>query len=210
MSFMRKFAAFVRPGSALNSASRCAPRRAAGRPGFPTPGAGEESGPEEGAAPGQVLDETLDPRLDEALADFRLSIHAQSAAAYQSRSAATFQSQIAATLQSEIAAAYQRPRTAPAAAPWRRRSARLAVGWALGCVLVAGGASAGVWEHHQQQQRVAAARLAEHERLVAAEQAEQKRKAEEDLLAKVDSDVSQEVPTAMEPLAQLMSGEAMQ
>ena len=44
--------------------------------------------------------------------------------------------------------------------------------------------------------------MAEQQRLVAAEQA---REEEEDLLSKVDSDVSREVPSAMEPLAQLMA-----
>jgi hypothetical protein len=38
---------------------------------------------------------------------------------------------------------------------------------------------------------------------VAAEQ----RARDEELLAKVDSEVSQEVPSAMEPLAQLMAGD---
>jgi hypothetical protein len=48
---------------------------------------------------------------------------------------------------------------------------------------------------------MAAARAAEHERQVAAERA---RVEDEDLLATVDSDVSREVPSALEPLAQLM------
>jgi uncharacterized protein HemX len=86
----------------------------------------------------------------------------------------------------------------------RQRSWRLAAGWALGCVLVAGGAGGGVFEH---QQKVQAARTAEAAR--AAEQqkviAEQRAREEEDLLANVDSDVSREVPSAMEPLAQLMT-----
>jgi len=78
-----------------------------------------------------------------------------------------------------------------------------AAGWALGCALLAGGAGGGVYEHHQRivTARVAAARAAEQQRLAAADQA---RDAEEDLLAKVDKDVSQEVPSAMEPLARLM------
>ena len=115
--------------------------------------------------------------LDEALRDFRLSVHAWSDAAYL------------------------RPRRASAASShWR--ASRLAVGLALGCVLVAGGASAGVWEHHQQEMRIAAARVAEQQRLAAQQRARQE---EEDLLAKVDSDVSREVPSAMEPLAQLMA-----
>jgi hypothetical protein len=63
----------------------------------------------------------------------------------------------------------------------------------------------GLYEQHQRQEMArvaAAARAAEQQRLVAAQQA---RDAEEDLLAKVDSDVSREVPSAMEPLAQLMA-----
>jgi len=124
-----------------------------------------------------VLDQ--DPELNEALRDFRLGVHAWSEAALS------------------------RPRTALAATP-HRKIGRLAVGWALGCVLIAGGVSGGVWEHHRQEMRIAAARVAEQQRLAAQERARQE---EEDLLAKVDSDVSREVPSAMEPLAQLMAGD---
>ncbi len=60
-----------------------------------------------------------DVEFEQALKDFRLSVHAWSEAAYS------------------------RPRTV--AQVMRRRSWRLAVGWALGCVLVAGGVSGGVW-----------------------------------------------------------------
>jgi len=49
--------------------------------------------------------------------------------------------------------------------------------------------------------RIAAARQVQQQRLVA----EQHAREEEDLLAKVDSDVSREVPSAMEPLARLMA-----
>jgi hypothetical protein len=82
-------------------------------------------------------------------------------------------------------AAYQRPRAALAAAP-RRQVWRLAAGWALGIALIAGGVSGGlnVRHHRQELARIAAAHEAE---------------------AKVDSDVSREVPSAMEPLAQLMA-----
>ena len=132
----------------------------------------------------RTLDEQ-NSELDEALTNFRLSIHAWSEAAFS------------------------RPRTAVAAvAP--RRVWRLAVSLALGCVLVAGGASAGLWEHHQREMKRAEARVAEQQRMVAqqrdqqAQQARQARFEDEDLLAKVDSDVSREVPLAMEPLAQLM------
>jgi hypothetical protein len=120
-----------------------------------------------------------DPVLDQALMNFKASVHAWS--------------------DSELS----RPRMV--AKVVRRRSWRLAAGWALGCALVVGGVSGGVHEQHQRQETArlaAAARVAERQRLIAAEHA---REAEEDLLAKVDSDVSREVPSAMEPLAQLMA-----
>ena len=71
-------------------------------------------------------------------------------------------------------------------------------------MLVAGSVSGGVHERHQRQEqaRIAAAQEAARQR-VAAEQ----RARDEELLAKVDSEVSQEVPSAMEPLAQLMAGD---
>ena len=119
--------------------------------------------------------------LGEALSDFRMSVHAWSRAAYS------------------------RPRTLVAP----RQVWRLAVGWALGCVLVAGGASTGIWQHHQREMRSAAARVAERQRLVAQQRIQQNRQQsrqeDEDLLAKVDSDVSREVPAAMEPLALMMA-----
>jgi UDP-N-acetylenolpyruvoylglucosamine reductase len=53
--------------------------------------------------------------------------------------------------------------------------------------------------------RIAVARVAEQQRLVALQKNQQAQQQEdEDLLAKVDRDVSREVPVAMEPLAQLM------
>jgi hypothetical protein len=65
-----------------------------------------------------------------------------------------------------------------------------------------GGVSGGLFErqHKQQLARIEAARQAEQLRLAA----EQRAREEEELLAKVDSDVSREVPAAMEPLATLM------
>jgi hypothetical protein len=120
--------------------------------------------------------------LGEALSNFRLSVHAWSEAEFN------------------------RPRTA--IEPVRRRVWRLAVGWALGCVLVAGSVSGGaVYRHHQNEMKIAQARLAERQRLAAQAQARQE---EEDLLAKVDSDVSREVPSAMEPLARLMAEDESQ
>jgi hypothetical protein len=98
-------------------------------------------------------------------------------------------------------AEYGKPRMA--VRPVRQRSWRLAAGWALGCVLMAGGVSGGVYERHyrQEQAKIAAVREAERQRLAA----EQRVREEDELLAKVDSDVSREVPSAMEPLAQLMA-----
>jgi hypothetical protein len=54
--------------------------------------------------------------------------------------------------------------------------------------------------------RSAAARVAEQERVAAQQRRNQQvRQEDEDLLAKVDSDVSREVPSALEPLAQMMA-----
>jgi hypothetical protein len=133
----------------------------------------------------QRIDEDLslgplaqDPVLQQALKDFRMSVHAWSEAELSRNRAAT---QVV-----------------------RQRSWRLAAGVALGCVLVAGGIGGGAFEHHHRQEvaRMAqAAQAAQQRRLLAEQKA---REEEEDLLAKVDSDVSREVPSAMEPLAQLM------
>ncbi|MGC9158656.1 MAG: hypothetical protein ACP5FH_06655 [Terracidiphilus sp.] len=135
---------------------------------------------------GQTPDEAYDPGLEEALAEFRSSLCAWSEAVFQHSP------------------------TGPAVAP-RRRFMQWALGWALVCLLIAGLASAGMWERRQQQQRVAVAlRWAEHERMVAAQQAKRKKDAEENLLARINNDVSQEVPSAMEPLVRLMYGEETQ
>lgn len=128
--------------------------------------------------------ETGDVALNQALANFKLSVHAWSEAEFS------------------------RPRTVVLGV--RHRSWRLAASVALGCTLVAAGVSGGVYEGEQRREaaKVAAeARAAEQQRLVAAEKARQD---EEDLLAKVDSDVSRETPSAMEPLAQLMAEDEVQ
>jgi hypothetical protein len=124
----------------------------------------------------QVTGSELEPELEKALADFCLAVHAWSDAASH------------------------RPRTL--AATVRRRSWRLAAGWALGCALMAGSLSGGFYEHHHRQElaRIAAVRAAEQQKLAA----EQRAREEEEELAKVDSEVSREVPSAMEPLVQLM------
>ena len=125
-------------------------------------------------------------------------------------------------------AASSRPRTVASAA---RHSWRLAAGWALGCVLAAGSLAGAVYErrHQQDLSRIAAMKTAAQkvteERAAAELAAAQvvhpaaavqrpaaalepaKNRADagdENLLATVDSDVSRQVPAAMEPLAQLM------
>jgi hypothetical protein len=118
--------------------------------------------------------------LEQALKDFKSSVHAWSEAAYS------------------------RPRMETREA--RRRSWRLALGWAMGCLLVAGSVSGGMFErqHRQEQARIAAQqRAAEQQRQLRAQQVNGE--TDEALLAGVDSDVSRQVPSAMEPLAQMMS-----
>jgi len=124
-----------------------------------------------------------DLALEEALKNFKMSVHAWSDAAYNS------------------------PRVlARPVAQQVRHSWRLAAGWALAVTLVVAGASGGIFERNQrlERQRIAeSAHLAEQQKAVRDQQALE----EEDLLAKVDSDVSREVPSAMEPLARLMNDE---
>jgi type VI protein secretion system component VasF len=134
----------------------------------------EERGTEEAAG------EPLDAELRQALGDFRLAVHAWSEAALS------------------------RPR--PALARRHRPAWRLAAAWTCSAILVAAGVSGGGFYQHRQEQikQVAAAqaRQAEQQRVVAVRRVQARE--EEDLLAKVDSDVSREVPVAMEPLARLM------
>ena len=135
----------------------------------------------------KLAGEIDDPVLAEALKHFKASVDAWSEAAYS------------------------QPRTTVvrtvrfAAANWRR-----AVGWALGCVLATGSLAGGVYEHHHRHElaRIAAMQAAQ-KALQTRLEAEQSAAAsavtkDQDLLATVDSDVSREVPAAMEPLAQLM------
>jgi hypothetical protein len=130
-------------------------------------------------------------KMEETLRDFRMSLHAWSAAAYQ------------------------RPRTVAATAH-RWRIGRLAVSWGLGCVLVIGGVAGGVYTTHHQQPQLATnksetVRVAEPAPEAAVQTSRQVQKHEdEDLLAQVDSDVARQVPSAMEPLAQLMGKDEVQ
>ena len=134
--------------------------------------------------------------------------------------------------------AYSRPRTAAKLAV--RHSWRMVAGWALGCLLAAGSlAGAGHEIYHRQELAKIAAQKAAEQRAAAGRaiaqpasvqpisaQSDKKTPAattrkvsaaqdsvssqDEDLLASVDSDVSREVPAAMEPLAQLMDDNGTQ
>lgn len=128
--------------------------------------------------PNEQNEQGTDVTLEQALKNFRSSVHAWSEATYgQARPVAVV----------------------------RHTSWRLAASWALGCVLAAGSVTGGVYERHHRQELAkiaAAAEAARQQKLVAEQHA---RTNDEDLLAKVDSDVSREVPSAMEPLAQMMA-----
>jgi hypothetical protein len=118
--------------------------------------------------------------LELALKDFKSSVHAWSEAAYS------------------------RPRMGTREV--RNRSWRMALGWAMGCLLVAGSVSGGLIErqHRQEQARIAVQqRAAEQQQELDAKQVPGE--TDEALLAGVDSDVSRQVPDAMEPLAQMMA-----
>ncbi len=123
--------------------------------------------------------EALDPALKQALGDFKASVRSWSEAAHN------------------------RPHTVRAAIV--RRSWRGAAGWSLAVFLLAGTVSGGLYEHRQREiaAQLAAQRAAEQQRQEAAQRAKHEAQLEEDLLASVDKDVSREVPSAMEPLAQL-------
>lgn len=125
-------------------------------------------------------------------------------------------------------AALSRPRTVTSRA--LRHSWRPEASWALGCVLALGSLTVAVHEvvHRQEMTKVAAqmaARKAAEQRAAAERQAalqarnhaqkavdvkQESGAKDEDLLASVDQDVSQQVPAAMEPLAQLMDDNGAQ
>jgi hypothetical protein len=123
--------------------------------------------------------EALDPALKQALGEFKASVHAWSEAEYGRGRAA----------QNIVV----------------RRSWRLAAGWGMAIVLFAGTLAGGMYAFHERQiEAQAAAQLeAEHQRELAAQRAIDQAKQEDEALASVDSDVSREVPNAMEPLVQL-------
>lgn len=124
--------------------------------------------------------EMTDAELQQTLKDFRSSVHAWSEAAYS---------------QPHIPVKVY------------RTSWRVAAGWALGCVLAVGSLSGGLYERHRlsEQAKIAAAAEAARQQKM---EAEQRRQTEE--LAKIDADVSRDVPSAMEPLAQMMMEDSAQ
>ena len=90
-----------------------------------------------------------------------------------------------------------------------RTTWRLAVSWAMGCLLAAGSVGGALYERHHRQEmaRQAAAEEARQRQLAAdTAAAASTRETDEQLLAEVDSAVSRQVPSAMEPLAALMEG----
>lgn len=125
-----------------------------------------------------VVDPQRDARLQEALGAFRSSVRAWSEAT--------------------LPAARMFAMPAPHRLVWRRTLA-----WALGVSFTVGGASGALYErrHRQDLAQQAQQRERERERTLAVQRAAEM----DELLAKVDSDVSREVPNALEPLAQMMT-----
>lgn len=114
--------------------------------------------------------------LENVLRDFRASVHAWADAAYSERSIVF------------------RP---------AHRVLRRSFALVLALMVALTVAVAGMHERRHQQElaREAAERQAEHQRLLQQQHAREV----DELLASVDSDVSREVPAAMEPLAGLMT-----
>jgi len=135
---------------------------------------------DENAKPAGELEklETLEPDLREALGNFKASVDAWSDAMMS------------------------RPREANAPA---RTNWSAVTKWALGCVVFAGTVSGGLYQNHKQVEaaKVEAARIAEQQR--AMEAARVTNADEEDLMANVDSAVARQVPSALQPLATLMT-----
>lgn len=122
--------------------------------------------------------ETLEPELREALDNFKLSVNAWS----------------------ESMMSHPREAKAPARTNWSAVTK-----WALGCVVFAGTVSGGVYQNHRQleAQKVEAARIAEQQHEM--EAAKLAKADQDDLMAEIDSDVARQVPSALEPMATLMT-----
>jgi hypothetical protein len=163
----------------------------------------------------KLTEEIDDPMVVGALENFKSSLNAWSEAV-------------------RAEAAYSRPRTAVRTVRHAGASWRLAATWVIACVLAAGSLAGGLYERHQRQElaRIAALKAAEQksaaqqkaaQKLALTNKAPEQRVAativvtrrqptavksaaasDAELLATVDSDVSRQVPAAMEPLAQMM------
>jgi hypothetical protein len=135
-------------------------------------------------AANRAVSSTEDANLEAVLADFRTSVHAWSEATYRNRP----------IVFSPVS---------------RRILGQRSLAWTLSVAVVAGIASAGAYEYHQRDlvRQAAVQREAEHQRQLALEQHARE---VDDLLAMVDSDLSREVPSAMEPLASLMADDNKQ
>jgi len=127
---------------------------------------------------------TENAKLEAVLADFRASVHAWSEATYRNRP----------MVHSPVS---------------RRTLGQWSLAWSLSLAVVAGVASTGAYEYHQRDlaHRATVQREAEHQRQL---DLEQHAREVDELLAKVDSDLSREVPSAMEPLASLMADDNTQ
>lgn len=129
-----------------------------------------------------ALDEALEPELREALGNFKSSV----------------------TAWSEAMLSRPREVKAPARTNWG-----FAVKWALGCVVFAGTVSGGLYQNHRQVEATkavaaaAAARATEQQREVAEQTA--KEQSADELMANVDSDIARQVPSALQPMASLMT-----
>lgn len=117
-----------------------------------------------------------DGAVEQALANFRATVHAWSEAAYR------------------------QPRVMETAV--RHRSWRLAAGWALGSAVLVGGITGGLVEQHARKEAQIAVQEARLQQQAAARQ--QARQEDRELMNIVDGEISQEVPDAMEPLTRMM------
>lgn len=119
-----------------------------------------------------------DEQMLAALRDFRASMHAWSEAEYS------------------------RPRSV-AVATHRRVVWRRSAIWAMSLVMAAGFAGTGVYEHHHRAELARQIQL-QHEMEQKQQLEAQRAKEAEELMARIDSDISREAPSAMEPLERLM------
>lgn len=122
----------------------------------------------------------MEPELRQALGDFKLSVGAWS----------------------EAMMGRPREAKAPARINWSAVTK-----WALGCTVFVGTVSGGLYQNHKQVEaaRVETARVAAQQRSL--ESAKAAKVDEEELMADVDSDVSRQVPSALEPMASMMAAD---